>query len=87
MQWLRNRFAKIAVAAAMFSFVSVVGSADIAAARTHHGSGFDDEYVYAATRAVNDMDAHPAVKLTLFPATIVLDTAFLPFAVLAGFIG
>jgi hypothetical protein len=35
-------------------------------------------------RAVNDMDANPALKLTLFPATIVLNTAFLPFAVIAG---
>lgn len=49
--------------------------------------GFNDEYVYAATRAVNDMpDVNPAVKVTILPVTIVLDTAFLPFAIIAGFI-
>ncbi len=49
--------------------------------------GFNDEYVFATTRGVNDMDGvHPALKLTLFPVTIVLDTVFLPFAVIAGFI-
>ena len=49
-------------------------------------SKFNDEYIYATTKAVNDMDANPALKLTLYPATIVLDTAFLPFAVIAGFV-
>ena len=49
-------------------------------------SGFNDEYIYATTKAVNDMDANPALKLTLFPATVVLDTAFLPFAIIAGFV-
>ena len=52
-----------------------------------HSAGFNDEYVFAATRSVNNMDMNPALKVTLFPATIVLDTVFLPFAVIAGFVG
>jgi uncharacterized protein YceK len=29
---------------------------------------------------------HPGLKLTLYPVTLVVDTAFLPFAVIAGFV-
>ena len=47
---------------------------------------FNDKYVFAMTRGVNDMDMNPALKITLIPATIVMDTIFLPFAVIAGFI-
>jgi uncharacterized protein YceK len=47
---------------------------------------FNEEYVYATTRAVSDMDAHPGAKATLYPLTLVVDTAFLPFAVIAGFV-
>lgn len=54
------------------------------AAREH--SGFNDEYVFATTRSVSDMDVNPALKVTLIPVTIVLDTVFLPFAVIAGFV-
>jgi len=50
-------------------------------------SGFNDEYVFAATRGVNDWEGvHPAFKITLFPVTIILDTIFLPFAVIAGYV-
>ena len=50
-------------------------------------AAFNDEYVYATTRGVDDMEGvHPGLKLTLYPVTIVLDTALLPFAVIAGFI-
>ena len=55
-------------------------------AATRSSNGFNSEYVYAATRSVNDMDVNPALKVTLFPVTILLDTAFLPFAVIAGFV-
>ena len=51
-------------------------------------SGFNDEYIFAATRGVNNMDdVHPAWRVPLFPITIVLDVAALPFAVIAGFVG
>lgn len=48
--------------------------------------GFNDEYVYATTRTVSHMDAHPGLKVTLYPVTLVVDTAFLPLAVIAGFV-
>jgi hypothetical protein len=49
-------------------------------------AGFNDRYVFAATRSVDDMDAPTALKITLFPVTVALDTAFLPFAVIAGYV-
>ncbi len=57
------------------------------AATARYHSGFNDEYVYATTRDLNNMEGVPAgLKLTLFPVTIVLDTVLLPFAVIAGFV-
>lgn len=47
---------------------------------------FNDEYVYSMTRGVNRMHAHPAAKATLYPVTVVVDTALLPFTVIAGFV-
>ena len=49
-------------------------------------AAFNDEYVYATTRQVSEMDAPAGLKLAIYPVTIVLDTAFLPFAVIAGFV-
>lgn len=52
-----------------------------------HDDGFDERYVFATTKAVNNMrNVNPALKLTIYPVTVVLDTAFLPFAVIAGFV-
>jgi uncharacterized protein YceK len=48
--------------------------------------GFNDEYIFAATRGLNEWQGvHPALKVTLFPATVLVDTVFLPFSVIAGF--
>ena len=49
-------------------------------------SRFNDEYVFATTRDVSQMDAPDGLKLSLYPLTVLLDTAFLPFAVIAGFV-
>ncbi len=49
-------------------------------------SGFNDEYVYATTKGLNDTHMHPAFKVTLLPITVVLDTVFLPFALIAGLV-
>jgi len=49
----------------------------------HHG-GYNDEYIFAATKGVTNMDAPPYVKVPLIPLTIVLDVAILPFEVIAG---
>jgi len=56
-----------------------------AAERTVEPAGsYNTEYIYAATRGLNDADIHPALKVTLVPVTLVLDTAFLPFALIMG---
>lgn len=56
--------------------------------RTREPSGwYNTDYIYAATRGVNDMDVHPGLKITLVPVTLVLDTAFLPFALVMGCFG
>lgn len=58
------------------------------AALARGADGFDDQYVFAATKAVNDMpDVNPALKVTIYPVTVLLDVVFLPFAVIAGFVG
>jgi len=46
--------------------------------------GYNDEYIFAATRGVTDMDAPPYLKVPLIPLTVVLDVAILPFEVIAG---
>ena len=79
MQALRHKLLIAFLAAAL-----IIGGSRVAAAATHEG--FNDEYVYATTKSVSDMDMNPALKVTLIPATIILDTLFLPFAVVAGFV-
>jgi hypothetical protein len=72
----------------MLGLVALLGTAVVGApgeARADQ-AGFDDRYIFAATRGVDNMDAHPAWKATLFPVTVVVDTAFLPFAVIAGYV-
>jgi uncharacterized protein YceK len=74
---LRHRIVTATLAALL-----VAGLPTVAAAR-----GFNDQYVFATTKSVNRMDnVNPALKATLFPVTIVLDTVFLPFAVIAGYV-
>jgi hypothetical protein len=64
----------------------LAGGISLASPRAVQANDFNDRYVYIMTRGVNDMDAHPVLKATLFPVTIALDTGFLPFAVIAGFV-
>ena len=47
-------------------------------------SGYNSEYLFAATRAVTDMDVSPALKVPLIPLTLVLDLVALPFEAVAG---
>jgi hypothetical protein len=84
MQSLRRRLVVGALAALLATGSLVMATSRAATAETR--SIFDDEYVFAATRAVSHMDASPAFKATLFPVTMVLDTACLPFAVVAGLV-
>ena len=58
----------------------------LASAPVSAEAAFNDQYVYAATKAVNHMDAPPIAKAPLYPLTVVLDTAILPFTVIAGFV-
>ena len=79
--WMKNTGLAVLFAAAMS-----VAAPQVASARYHEG-GFDDTYIFATTKAVNNMrDVNPALKLTIYPVTVLLDAAFLPFAVIAGFV-
>jgi hypothetical protein len=49
-----------------------------------HRSSYNSEYLFAATRAVTDMDVSPALKVPLIPLTLVLDLVALPFEAVAG---
>ena len=49
-----------------------------------HRSGYNDEYIFAATRGVTGMDAPPYLKVPLIPLTIILDLVALPFEAVAG---
>jgi uncharacterized protein YceK len=56
--------------------------------RTTEPSGwYNTDYIYAATRGLNDSSMDPGVKITLVPVTLVLDTVFLPFAAIMGCFG
>ena len=78
MQSLKRRIAVATLATVLVTGLPVVASAQ--------QDGFNDQYVFATTKSVNRMDVNPALKLTLFPVTVVLDTVFLPFAVVAGYV-
>lgn len=86
MNRLKSRFLGLALGTAIM--LTGVAGAHADYNHSHHSRpAFNDEYVFATTRGLSDMDGvHPALKLTLFPVTVVLDVAFLPFAVVAGFI-
>lgn len=74
---------KMTTLAILFAAAVSVTAPQTALAR----DGFDDQYIFATTKAVNDMrGVNPALKLTIYPVTVVLDTVFLPFAVIAGFV-
>jgi hypothetical protein len=77
---MRRSFAVLGLAALL-----TAGSVGVSGPALAAGN-FNDEYVYAATRSVSDMDAHPGLKITLYPVTLAVDTAFLPLAVIAGFV-
>jgi len=51
---------------------------------TRRERSYNDEYIFATTKMVNNMDADPAFKVPLFPPAIVIDLVFLPAEVIAG---
>lgn len=48
-------------------------------------SGYNDEYIFVATKSALDMEVHPVAKVPLIPATLILDLLALPFQIIAGF--
>jgi hypothetical protein len=46
--------------------------------------GYNDEYIFVATRSALDLDVHPVAKVPLVPLTLILDLVALPFEVIAG---
>jgi len=53
--------------------------------RDDRRGGYNDEYIFVATRTVADADVHPVAKVPLFPLTIILDVVALPVEAIAGF--
>ncbi len=47
--------------------------------------GYNDEYIFVATKTAADLDVHPVAKVPLFPLTLILDLVALPFEIIAGF--
>ena len=47
-------------------------------------SSYSDEYVFGLTRGIADSTMHPAAKILVFPMTVPLDLALLPFEVIGG---
>ena len=92
MHWIRRRIAIAGFMAVVATGLSVVPLGRVAVAEERYTAqeprrGFDDKYIFSTTRSVNDIQGvNPALKLTLFPVTVVLDTLLLPFAVIAGFV-
>ena len=54
------------------------------ARRVERSRDYNDDYIFATTRMVSDMDVNPAFKVPLFPPAIVIDLVFLPAEVIAG---
>ena len=90
MRSLRNRIVVTSLVALLMTGLSTFTANQVAVAQYSEAGrqdGFNDEYVFATTKSVNRMDTvNPALKLTLYPVTIVLDTVLLPFAVIAGYV-
>jgi hypothetical protein len=61
-------------------------AATLSVAAPRQADAFNDRYVFAATRGVSQMRMHPALKATLFPVTVAVDIAFLPFSTVAGLV-
>lgn len=61
-------------------------AATLSVAAPRPADAFNDRYVFAATRGVSRMRVHPALKIPLFPITVAVDLAFLPFSTIAGLV-
>jgi len=74
------------IVAALLLALSLVIGASRHVAYADESIRYNTEYIYATTRGLAETKMHPALKVTLFPVTLVIDTLLLPFAALAGFV-
>lgn len=89
MRSFRNRIVVTGLVVLLVAGLSSFTAGGVAVAQytEAEAEGFNDEYLFATTKSVHRMEGvNPALKLTLYPVTIVLDTVFLPFAIVAGYI-
>jgi hypothetical protein len=61
----------------------LLGASQVLAGDSRYDEPRHERYVFATTRGVNEMDVHPALKVTILPLAVLLDVLFLPFASLA----
>jgi hypothetical protein len=94
MEYMRGRALRIVGACLVAATIAVVpyrGWAreyrDDAYESSRERGGYNDQYIFAATRGVNDMDAPAVLRATLFPVTILIDFVLLPAEIIGGFFG
>ena len=84
---LRRRLAPLllalAVAAALPAAPADAGRYDRDRYEDRRG-GYNDEYIFVATKTAVNLDVHPVAKVPLIPFTLILDVVALPFEVIAG---
>lgn len=66
---------------------TVDGSASLADMEKGEGWSYNGEYLYALTRGVRDSSLPAGAKVVVFVPAFVVDTAFLPVALLFGLFG
>ena len=74
----------LALAAPAFTSPALADRYDDRGYDDRRQNGYNSEYLFAATRAVTDMDVSPVLKVPLIPITLVLDLVALPFEAVAG---
>jgi hypothetical protein len=79
------------LAVPLLTLALVAAAASPPAYADHHdryedrSGGYNDEYIFVATKSALDMEVHPVAKVPLIPATLILDLVALPFEIIAGF--
>jgi len=85
----RHRIARIASALLLVASFVLVPYRGAARAEYRDDSRdqttYNTEYIFAATKAVHEMDAPAAVRVSLFPVTFLVDLVLLPAEVIGGF--
>ena len=94
MDLMRRRTARIAAVCIVAATIAVVpyrawarDYRDDTYESSRDRGSYNDQYIFAATRGVNDMDAPAMLRATLFPVTILIDVVLLPAEIIGGFFG